>query len=135
MKSKLLVLGASVMCLTGLTGCSSEFAVEMEHAGLNTLLGMGMAFFVLIVISLVISCFPLVLGGHNKKEVKKTEKITTEQAIDHTISQIEEQEEMADDAELVAVISAAIAAFEGTAHTEGFQVRSIRKVNKRNWKK
>ena len=135
MKSKLLVLGASVMCLTGLTGCSSEFAVEMEHAGLNTLLGMGMAFFVLIIISLVISCFPLFLGGHNKKEVKKTEKITTEQAIDHTISQIEEQEEMADDAELVAVISAAIAAFEDTSHTEGFQVRSIRKVNKRNWKK
>lgn len=135
MKSKLLVLGASVMCLTGLTGCSSEVAVEMEHAGLNTLLGMGMAFFVLIIISLVISCFPLFLGGHNKKEVKKTEKITTEQAIDHTISQIEEQEEMADDAELVAVISAAIAAFEGTSHTEGFQVRSIRKVNKRNWKK
>ena len=135
MKSKLLVFGASVMCLTGLTGCSSEFAVEMEHAGLNTLLGMGMAFFVLIIISLVISCFPLFLGGHNKKEVKKTEKITTEQAIDHTISQIEEQEEMADDAELVAVISAAIAAFEGTSHTEGFQVRSIRKVNKKNWKK
>ena len=135
MKSKLLVLGASMMCLTGLTGCSSEFAVEMEHAGLNTLLGMGMAFFVLILISLVISCFPLFLGGHNKKDVKKTEKITTEQAIDHTISQIEEQEEMADDAELVAVISAAIAAFEGSSHTEGFQVRSIRKMNKWNWKK
>ena len=66
MKSKLLVLGASVMCLTGLTGCSSEFAVEMEHAGLNTLLGMGMAFFVLIIISLVISCFPLVFGRQNK---------------------------------------------------------------------
>lgn len=135
MKSKLLVLGASVMCLTGLTGCSSEFAVEMEHAGLNTLLGMGMAFFVLIIISLVISCFPLVFGRQNKTEVKKTQEITTEQAIDHTISQIEEQEEMADDAELVAVISAAIAAFEGSSHTEGFQVRSIRKVNKGNWKK
>lgn len=135
MKSKLLVLGISVMCLTGLTGCSSEFAVEMEHAGLNTLLGMGMAFFVLIIISLVISCFPLILGRHGDKEVKKTEKITTEQAIDHTISQIEEQEEMADDAELVAVISAAIAAFEGSSHTEGFQVRSIRKANKGNWKR
>ena len=132
MKSKLLVLGASVMCLAG---CSSEFAVEMEHAGLNTLLGMGMAFFVLIIISLVISCFPLVFGGTNRKEVKKTENITTEQSIDHTISQIEEQEEMADNAELVAVISAAIAAFEGSSHTEGFQVRSIRKVNKKNWKK
>lgn len=135
MKSKLLVLGASVMCLAGLTGCSSEFAVEMEHAGLNTLLGMGMAFFVLIIISFVISCFPLVLRRQDKKETKKAEKITTEQAIDHTISQIEEQEEMADDAELVAAVSAAIAAFEGSSYTEGFQVRSIRKVNKGNWKK
>ena len=37
---------------------------------------------------------------------------------------IKEEEELADDTELVAVISAAIAASEGTT-TEGFVVRSI----------
>ena len=135
MKRKLQVLGTSMMCLIGLTGCSPEFAKSMEEAGLNTLLGMGMAFTVLIIISLVISTFPFFFGSHNRKEAKKAEKITTEQAIDNTISQITEQEEMADDAELVAAISAAIAAYEGSSSVEGFQVRSIRKVGKKNWKK
>ena len=37
------------------------------------------------------------------------------------------------DAELVAVIAAAIAAYEGSASTDGFTVRSIRKVNSK-WK-
>ena len=39
----------------------------------------------------------------------------------------EEEEDLSDDAELVAVIAAAIAAYEKTAPVEGFQVRSIRK--------
>ena len=46
-----------------------------------------------------------------------------------------EAEEM-DDTELVAVISAAIAAYEadnGSASSDGFVVRSIRKVNKSKW--
>ena len=47
---------------------------------------------------------------------------------------IAEQEDLSSDAELVAVIAAAIAAYEGSAGTDGFRVRSIRKVNN-NWKK
>ena len=39
-----------------------------------------------------------------------------------------------DDMELVAVMAAAIAAYEGTS-VEGFQVRSIRRANTKNWKK
>ena len=35
-----------------------------------------------------------------------------------------------DDLELVAVIAAAIAAYEGAGSTDGFVVRSIRKVNR-----
>ena len=52
---------------------------------------------------------------------------------DPVVEQIEQREEtsqLTDDLELVAVISAAIAAAEGTT-TDGFVVRSIRKV-KRN---
>ena len=45
-----------------------------------------------------------------------------------------EETELADDLELVAVISAAIAAYEGSTSTEGFVVRSIKKSNKRSWK-
>ena len=107
-------------------------AEKLENAGLNTLLGMGMAFTVLIIISLIISLFPVFIGGNKKKKAKDKEIV--KEAMDNTISQIEEKENLVGDAELVAVIAAAIAAYEGSASTDGFQVRSIRKVNK-NWKR
>ena len=40
-------------------------------------------------------------------------------------------EDVTDDGELVAVIAAAIAASEGKTSTDGFVVRSIRKINRR----
>nr|WP_297708840.1 OadG family transporter subunit [uncultured Butyrivibrio sp.] len=105
---------------------------KLSNAGLNTLLGMGMAFAILILISLIISLFPILIGGNKKK--KESDKEITQKAMDNTISQIEEQEELVGDTELVAVIAAAIAAYEGSGGTDGFRVRSIRKVNN-NWKK
>ena len=73
------------------------------------------------------------LFGSNKKK-KESDKEIAQKAMDNTISQIAEQEDLSSDAELVAVIAAAIAAYEGSAGTDGFRVRSIRKVNN-NWKK
>ena len=105
---------------------------KLGNAGLNTLLGMGMAFAILIFISLIISLFPVLFGGSKKK--KQSDKEIAQKAMDNTISQIAEQEDLSSDAELVAVIAAAIAAYEGSGSTDGFRVRSIRKVNK-NWKK
>ena len=104
---------------------------KLENAGLNTLLGMGMAFAILIIISLIISLFPLLFGGKKKKV---SDKEIAQQAIDNTTAQIADKEDLSNDAELVAVIAAAIAAYEGSASADGFQVRSIRKVNT-NWKK
>ena len=106
---------------------------KLENAGLNTLLGMGMAFAILIIISLIISLFPVFFGGGNKKK-KESDKEIAQKAMDNTINQIAEQEDLSCDAELVAVIAAAIAAYEGSGSTDGFRVRSIRKVNN-NWKK
>ncbi len=98
---------------------------NMERAGLNTLIGMGMAFSVLIIISLVISLLPvisrLVEGGK-----KKTAESSSDTAMDNTIAQIEKNEEQKNDTELVAVIAAAIAAAKGTSG-DGFVVRSIRR--------
>ena len=105
---------------------------KLENAGLNTLLGMGMEFSILIIISLIISLFPVLFGGGRKK--KESDKEIAEKAMDNTISQIAEQEDLSSDAELVAVIAAAIAAYEGSGSTDGFRVRSIRKVNT-NWRK
>lgn len=107
-------------------------AEKLGNAGLNTVLGMGMAFTILIIISLIISLFPVLFGAKKKKKVNDQDLAKT--AMDNTISQIEEKEDLSSDAELVAVIAAAIAAYEGSAGTDGFRVRSIRKVNT-NWKK
>jgi sodium pump decarboxylase gamma subunit len=104
---------------------------KLENAGLNTLLGMGMAFAILIIISLIISLFPLLFGSGRKK--KESDKEIAEKAMENTITQIADKEDLSSDAELVAVIAAAIAAYEGSASTDGFTVRSIRKVNSK-WK-
>lgn len=115
------------------TNVSFSFGEKMGKAGLNTLMGMGTVFVVLILISLIISCFGLIpkmqaafAGKNAKAEEEKKE------AVDNAISQIEErEEELADDLELVAVISAAIAASEGAAGTDGFVVRSVRRIGRR----
>lgn len=108
----------------------STFEDSMAKAGLNTLLGMGTVFAVLILISLIISCFGLiskVQGGAGKKETSKAAEPA--KAVENAVAQIAAQEAVAatDDTELVAVIAAAIAASEGATSTDGFVVRSIKR--------
>ena len=102
------------------------FEEQMEKAGLNTLLGMGTVFVILILISLIISAFGLI------SKAQKTDKKASEpgKKVDNVVAQIMEKEELSDDLELVAVISAAIAAYEGSGSTDGFVVRSIRKARR-----
>lgn len=107
----------------------------MGKAALNTLIGMGTVFVVLILISLIISLFGFIpklqAASAKRKERKKAEKAAGEKTgIDNAVAQITAQEEVADaadDLELAAVIAAAIAAYEGSASTDGFVVRSIRR--------
>lgn len=103
----------------------------MAKAGMNTLIGMGTVFVVLILISLIISCFTLVSKLETKQ--KKAEEPVAAAASAPVVEQIAAKEELSDDTELVAVIAAAIAAYEGAASTDGFVVRSIRKSNKSKW--
>lgn len=102
---------------------------KMEKAALNTLIGMGTVFVVLIFISFIISLLKYVnkIGQKSNKEVETKE--AEAQGVDNAIAQIVSSE--MDDLELVAVITAAIAASEGTT-TDGLVVRSIKKVN--NWR-
>ncbi len=100
----------------------------MEQAGLNTVLGMGTTFVILILLALLISLFKFLPNGQKKKQAVK-EDVTPEQAVAEAAAG--EPEELADDGELVAVIAAAIAASEGKKTTSGFQVRSIRKSRNR----
>lgn len=107
----------------------STMSDSMSRAAMNTLLGMGSVFIVLILISLIISCFnviPKIQNAFAKKE--ENEPASAQTGIEKAVAQIAQQEESAeDDLELVAVIAAAIAASEGAASTDGFVVRSIRR--------
>ena len=104
---------------------------SMTVAGLNTLLGMGTVFMVLIFISLIISLFKYIPAIENalKKKPKEVEKEVVEEPV---VEEVSEEQDMTDDTELVAVIAAAIAAAEGTT-TDGFVVRSIRRRPSNKW--
>jgi len=101
----------------------TDMASVMANAGVNTLLGMGTVFTVLILIMCVIYSFNLFNGS--KKPAKADDKKTS---VDNAVAQIAANEEASDDTELVAVIAAAIAAYEGSSSTDGYVVRSIRRV-------
>lgn len=104
----------------------------MGKAALNTVIGMGTVFIVLILISFIISCFnviPKIQANAARKKAAESAGVT---GVENAVAQIIEQEQEAaveetDDLELVAVIAAAVAACEGAASTEGFVVRSIRR--------
>ena len=105
-------------------------------AAINTVICLIMVFAVLIFISFLISLFkyiPMLEEKFSKKEVKSA---IAETAVQNTVAQIEvkEEEELSDDLELVAVITAAIAASTGTS-TDGFVVRSIKRSNNSKWAK
>ena len=117
------------------TGAPSNVAINvrytlgelMEQAGLNTILGMGTTFVILILLCLIISCFALVgKAQENKKKkaaaVKEAEAPAPAPAV---------TEEVTDDNELIAVIAAAVAASEGQTTTDGFVVRTIRKARRK----
>ena len=104
-----------------------SFGEMMAKAGLNTLMGMGTVFMVLILISLLISSFSLISSFQKKKDKKAQNSVA---AADKAIEQIIEKEELNDNLELAAVIAAAVAAYEGAASSDGYVVRSIKRRNR-----
>lgn len=110
----------------------------LQKAGMNTILGMGTVFIVLIFISLVISCFnfiPAIQEKFGKK--KKTEeapKAAPAPVKAAPAAAAPAEEELVDDGELVAAITAAICAYSGTS-SDGFVVRSIRRAESAKWKR
>ena len=105
----------------------------LQKAGLNTVLGMGTVFAVLIFIAFIISLFKYISVIENalkNKKNKKTEEVITTKSEAQAASVVDE--EYCDDLELVAVIAAAIAAAEGTS-TDSFVVRSIRRRPSNKW--
>ncbi len=95
---------------------------KMANAGLNTLMGMGVVFIVLILISLIIYCFKVFPYLEQKRQAKNTAVPVVENDKEQENVPVAAQ----DDLELVAVIAAAIAASTGTS-TDDFVVRSIKR--------
>jgi len=101
------------------------FGELMKKAALNTVLGMGTVFVVLIFLCILIELFKFIPSSENNKK----QETTVAPAVS---APIEAEDDVTDDLELVAVISAAIAAAEGTS-ADGFHVRSIKRVRRSNW--
>lgn len=111
-----------------------SFGEILQKAGLNTIIGMGTVFVILIFISLVIALLPKLTGMIENFGKKKEAPAVAPAAPKAAPAAPAEVEELSDDLELVAVISAAIAAYTGTS-SDGFVVRSIRRSDKNKWKK
>jgi sodium pump decarboxylase gamma subunit len=111
------------------------FGQKMEKAAMNTVTGIATVFVMLMLISIIIYCFKFIHAWEEKKNSKNAAPaaavapVAVEEA-----AQEEETEELSDDLELVAVITAAIAASEGTS-ADGLVVRSIKRARNSQWKK
>ena len=112
---------------------SPEYTVgeNMAKAGMNTLLGMGTVFLVLIFISILISCFKFISVFENKMKAKNTAPAPAAAPV---AAPAAEEEELVDDLELVAVITAAIAASTNSS-TDSLVVRSIKRAPGAKWKR
>lgn len=108
-----------------------SLAANMQRAGMNTLMGIGIVFLMLLFLSFVIGLFKYIEKFQNVGKKKAAEEAPkAEEAPAPAIAQSEAaDEDFADDLERVAVISAAIAAYENTSG-DSFVVRSIKKSNK-----
>lgn len=96
--------------------------VTLQRAGMNTVMGVGIVFLMLIFLSGIIYLFKFIPNGENKKAKAAPAPAPVTAPAPAAV-------EETDDTELIAVIAAAIAAAEGTS-PDGFVVRSIRKVKR-----
>ncbi len=101
---------------------------KMQKAAMNTLMGLGTVFLILILISLVIYGFKVIPYLEKKAKDKNAPMPEPVQAeVPAPVVQAEQMDTQQDDLELIAVITAAIAASEGTLAADGFVVRSIKR--------
>ena len=116
---------------TPFSGDAIKYALEM------TLLGMGMIFSVLAILWGVLAIFKLVFA-RPKKEKKNSEAPKSEPAVNVTAEPVAAPVAATDDSELVAILTAAIAAYEAEQNPDAtpasFRVVSYRRTNGgRSW--
>lgn len=102
---------------------SSNLHGDLIYSLIITLFGMGVVFIVLVFLQYILKGMKLVFRGNAKKE-KNSKPAVNEQASNIAL---EESNTKADDLELIAVISAAIAASLGTQ--SNIVIRNIRRID------
>lgn len=125
-------LGVSTQSMAS-DGSGGSLGETMKRAGLNTLMGIGTVFVILILISGLISCFGYIYKWETNNKNKKAGQSAAAQPVKvqpaAEAAALAVEEETVDDLEVVAAITAAIAASMNTS-TDGFVVRSIKKRNR-----
>ena len=96
----------------------------MQTAVSNTIMGVSIVFFVLVSLSFLIYLFRFI--------PMLEEKLTKKKIAEPVKQEVPVEEELVDDLELIAVITAAIAASEGKDPRQ-YIVRSIKKVHRNQW--
>lgn len=109
---------------------NKSLAEKMQTAGINTVMSICIVFVVLIFIACIISLFkfiPMLFGGNKKEDVPVAEPVAVATPV---------VEDVTDDTEIVAVITAAIMASMGSeAPADGFHITSIKRRVNSKWKK
>lgn len=110
-------------------------SVLLQRAAMNTVMGLGIVFLALLFLSWVIGKLHYISDAFEKKPKTAAPAPAPAPApVPATPVQEAAAEDLTNDLELVAVITAAIAASEQTSG-DGFIVRSIKKANRRNWRR
>lgn len=122
------------LSMEGMTFSTGDvsFGRKMQEAGMNTIMGIGIVFCVLLFLSFLISQFKHI--AKLEEAAKKKAAPAPAPAAPAPAPAAPVVEETTDDTELIAVIAAAIAAAEGTS-PDGFVVRSIKKHNRNKWQR
>lgn len=134
MKKKLLACVAVLLPVLSLSGCSSDLGSRLARAGMNTLMGMGTVFVILIFIAFIISRFKYIskLEAWLRNRGRHEETLLVQQKAAEEEKVVTEEEDETDDLALVAVITAALAASLETS-PDKLVVRSIRRKNTNRW--
>ncbi|MCD7736522.1 MAG: OadG family protein [Lachnospiraceae bacterium] len=133
--------GQYMMSISGLSwDVDYTLGVMLQKAAMNTLMGICIVFLMLAFLSFVISKIHYIPEAlEARKKDKEPEPAPKPAAFKPAAPAAEEEVNPADDLELIAVITAAIAAAreEDSSVNSGdaYVVRSIRKVNNRNWRR
>ncbi len=128
--SAIAVAAAAFLCpaVAFASEAGETMSEKLAYAARNTILGICTVFIMLIVIALIIYCFrflPKLFGSKEKKEEAKAEKKEVPKTAP-VPEPVEAAADVTDDLELVAVITAAIAAGEQVP-VGSFVVRTIRR--------